>query len=51
MALAQLEGGLASGDFVAAVAVDEEDAPEAVLEKVFGETVEEIEIDAGCRGE
>src|SRR5688572_17505275 len=51
MALAQFESSLAAGDVVAAVAVDEDEPFETVLEEIFDEAVEEIEIDARGGGE
>src|SRR5688500_6645306 len=44
--LAQLEDGLASGDIIPAVAVDEEDPAKTVLQKIVGEPLEQIEIDS-----
>lgn len=48
--LAEFEDGLAAWDIVAAMAIEEDDAPEAVLEEVLGEAVEEVEVGAGLGG-
>lgn len=43
--LANLEDRLLGGDVVAAVAVDEDDPPEAVDEETLDEVIEKIEVD------
>jgi len=49
--LAEFEDGLFAGYDVAAMAVEEENAFEAVMEVVFGEVAEEVEVEAGGGGD
>ena len=51
MLLAEFEDGLSSRHVVAAMAVEEDQTPETVLQEVLGQTLEQIEIGSGCGGE
>ena len=51
MPLAQFKDRLPPRHIVAAVTIEEEDAPKAMLEEILRQPIEQVEVDARCRRE